>query len=317
MAAQVNGAIPFDQALLDEVANLIEAPTALLGSFDPAYLSLPREVLISVMKKHQRYFPILARADGKSETLLPYFIAVRNGDRDGLDLVVEGNEHVIRARFADANFFIREDKKKPLPDYLPRLATLTFQTKLGSMLDKVQRMQALVADLAPQLSLSPAETEIAVRAAQLSKADLVTHMVVEMTSLQGVIGRYYALDAGESEAVAQAIYEHYLPRYTGDQSPATLPGLVVSLADRLDTLAGLFAVGLAPSGNKDTFCPTPGCPRPGAEPGCLGSRFRPPPGPVSRRCSFAGDFCPGKPGCRSRFHRRAPAQHPARAGCPL
>ena len=253
LAAQVHGATPDDPSLLDEVANLVEQPTALRGSFDPASLELPREVLISVMKKHQRYFPIITQAVGKDDSLLPYFIAVRNGDKDGLDLVIEGNEHVIRARFADANFFIREDKKRPLPAYLPRLSTLIFQTKLGSMLDKAGRIQALVVDLAPLAGLDSQELATAVRAAELCKADLVTHMVVEMTSLQGVMGRYYALDSGEPEPVAQAIFEHYLPRYTGDGVAASRPGLLVGLADRLDTLVGLFAAGLAPSGNKDPF----------------------------------------------------------------
>jgi glycyl-tRNA synthetase len=212
------------------------------------------------MKKHQRYFPILSRPSGQGkpdsaapDALLPFFITVRNGDREGLDLVVEGNEHVIRARFADANFFVREDRKKPLEAYLPRLATLTFQTRLGSMLDKVHRIEAFVVDLAPLAGLRPEELAATVRAAGLCKADLATHMVVEMTSLQGVIGRYYALASGEPEAVAQAIFEHYLPRYTGDHVPTARPGLVVGLADRLDTLVGLFAAGLAPSGNKDPF----------------------------------------------------------------
>jgi glycyl-tRNA synthetase len=260
LAAQVNGAIIDDPALLDEVANLVESPTALLGSFDPSHLQLPREVLISVMKKHQRYFPVVSpgpargtQEAGAAQALLPFFITVRNGDREGLDLVVEGNEHVIRARFADANFFVREDRKKPLEAYLPRLATLIFQTRLGSMLDKTHRLEPLVGDLASLAGLRPDEVATAFRAAGLCKADLATHMVVEMTSLQGVIGRYYALASGEPAAVALAIFEHYLPRYTGDQVPTARPGLVIGLADRLDTLVGLFAAGLAPSGNKDPF----------------------------------------------------------------
>ena len=252
LAAGVNGAVPDDPGLLAEVTNLVETPTALLGSFDQSYLALPREVLISVMKKHQRYFPVLSA----SGALLPYFITVSNqpgNNGNNLDLVVEGNEHVIRARFSDAAFFVREDFKKPLQDYLPRLATLTFQAKLGSMLDKSKRIQALVSDLAPGFSLSEGQLSQAKRAAELCKADLATHMVVEMTSLQGIIGRYYALQAGENPDVAQAIFEHYLPRYTGDHTPAGKLGLLVGLADRLDTLVGLFAAGLAPSGNKDPF----------------------------------------------------------------
>ena len=251
LAVEAGGETHIDPGLLDEVMNLVEAPVAVRGTFDPAYLKLPHEVLISVMKKHQRYFPI--ERDG---ALLPYFITVSNrgrGDAHEMELVVEGNEHVIRARFADANFFVREDVKKPLASYLPRLGTLTFQVKLGSMLDKVKRITRLVEAFSDPLGLSPAEKAVAVRAAELSKADLATHMVVEMTSLQGVIGRDYALRSGESPAVAQAVFEHYLPRFAGDLLPQSKAGLLVGLADRLDTLAGLFAAGLAPSGAKDPF----------------------------------------------------------------
>ncbi len=248
LASSVKGLIPDDPELVNEVTNLVEAPTALLGSFDPSHLSLPREVLVSVMKKHQRYFPI--ERDGQ---LLPFFILVRNGGRQGLDLVCEGNEHVIRARFADAAYFVREDRKQPLQSYLPRLATLTFQVKIGSMLDKTRRIVDLVQELAPRLGLSSEQAIAARRAAELCKADLGTQMVVEMTSLQGIMGRYYALDSGEDPAVAEAISEHYLPRFGGDRSPSTRPGLAVGIADRLDSLSGLFAAGLAPTGNKDPF----------------------------------------------------------------
>lgn len=170
-----------------------------------------------------------------------------------MPLVTEGNEHVIRARFADANYFVRQDLKKPLEAYRERLKTLTFQVKLGSMLDKSQRIAALVEDLAPRLQMDQLELKTALRAAELCKADLATQMVVEMTSLQGLLGRFYALHSGETREVAQAIFEHYLPRFSGDENPASRPGLAVGLADRLDSLAGLFAAGLAPSGNKDPF----------------------------------------------------------------
>jgi len=248
LASEVRGGIQEDPALLAEITNLVEAPVGLRGSFDPSHLKLPREVLVSVMKKHQRYFPV-----EKDGSLLPYFITVRNGDHHGMNLVVEGNEHVIRARFADAAFFVREDVKRPLEAYLPRLATLTFQVKLGSMLDKTARIVALLEDLLPMLGLNEEEVETARRAAQLCKADLATQMVVEMTSLQGLMGRYYALNSGEKPAVAEAIFEHYLPRSSGDRTPAQRPGLAIGLADRLDSLSGLFAAGLAPSGNKDPF----------------------------------------------------------------
>ncbi len=239
-----------DEGVLAEVTNLVEHPTALLGSFDAAHLALPRDVLISVMKKHQRYFPV-ETPDGAA--LLPHFIAVRNGDKRHLDLVREGNEHVIRARFADAAFFVREDVKQKLEDFRPGLATLSFQKKLGSMLDKAARLEQLTAALAPRLGLDPDETATALRAAHLAKADLATQMVVEMTSLQGIMGREYALRSGETPAVAQAIREHYLPTGAGDKLPAARAGLVIGLADRLDSLVGLFAAGLAPSGSADPF----------------------------------------------------------------
>jgi len=258
LAAEVDGEISADAALLAEVTNLVEAPGALRGSFDPSHLELPPEVLVSVMKKHQRYFPV-----EKDRKLLPYFIAVANAPCNGraseqaslqhMELVVEGNEHVIRARFADAAFFVTEDLKKPLEAYVPQLGKLIFQAELGSMLDKTHRVRDLVLDLAPQLGLTAEDTAAARRAAELSKADLVTRMVVEMTSLQGIMGRYYALYSGEPAAVATAIFEHYLPRYAGDDLPATRPGLAVGIADRLDTLSGLFAAGLAPTGAKDPF----------------------------------------------------------------
>ncbi len=252
LANEVGGAVVLDPDLMMEVANLVEAPLGLRGTFEEKHLELPHAVLISVMKSHQRYFPI-----EKNGQLLPYFIAITNrGDAERnqeLDLIIEGNEHVIRARFEDAAFFISEDTKQPLEAYLPQLDTLTFQADLGSMLEKTHRIRELVVDLGPRIGLDPEQVEIGKRAAELCKADLVTQMVVEMTSLQGIMGRYYAINSGEPESIAEAIFEHYLPRYAGDSLPKSLPGLAVGLADRLDTLAGLFAVGLAPTGAKDPF----------------------------------------------------------------
>jgi glycyl-tRNA synthetase len=251
LAVEVDGKIPVDEDLLAEVTNLVEAPVALRGTFDQSHLTLPREVLISVMKKHQRYFPLL-----NPSGLMPYFIAVSNRGRsetESLELIIEGNEHVIRARFADAAFFVREDRKHPLESYLQRLGGLTFQTRLGSMLDKVNRIVRITRELAPVMGLEKGDIRTAIRAAELCKADLATHMVVEMTSLQGMMGGYYALKDGEDPAVATAIYEHYLPRYAGDTAPQNRPGLAVGVADRLDTLVGLFAAGLAPTGAKDPF----------------------------------------------------------------
>ena len=232
-----------DPELLDEVANLVEYPTVLCGHFEERFLALPAEVLVAVMKKHQRYFPVYA-TDGR---LLPYFMTVRNGDAVHLDTVTAGNEQVLRARFADAEFFYKHDTQHTLVDCVAQLATLTFQAKLGSMLDKVRRLEQLTPAVARLLGLTAEETAVAQRAAALSKADLATRMVVEMTSLQGIMGGHYARMSGESEAVALALAEQYNPVST------TRPGLALALADRLDSLLGLFAVGLAPRGSNDPF----------------------------------------------------------------
>ncbi|MGQ9840711.1 MAG: glycine--tRNA ligase subunit beta [Anaerolineae bacterium] len=259
LAAEVGGSIPDDPGLLAEVTDLVEQVTAIRGSFDPSYLRLPVEVLITVMKKHQRYFPVPGRSESAGPTgeqpagLLPYFITVRNGGPEHADIVRAGNEGVLRARYADADYFFKADTARHLAEFTPRLATLTFQEKLGSMLDKVARVQKLVPVLAPMLALSEAEMATARRAAELFKSDLATQMVVELTSLQGIMGREYARLSGEDEAVAQAIFEHYLPRSQGDMLPATRPGLLLGIANRLDSLVGLFAVGLAPTSTADPF----------------------------------------------------------------
>jgi len=184
---------------------------------------------------------------------MPYFIAVRNGGTHHLDVVRGGNEGVLRARYADADFFFRADTQQSLESFLPRLDTLMFQEQLGSMLDKTRRLERLAPIIGEGLGLSTGEMETTHRAALLCKADLATQMVVELTSLQGVMGREYALRSGEPESVANAIYEHYLPRFAGDRLPATRPGLVLGLANRLDSLIGLFAVGLAPTGSADPY----------------------------------------------------------------
>jgi glycyl-tRNA synthetase len=231
-----------DSPLLAEVTNLVEKPTVVLGNFNAEFLQLPREVLVSVMMKHQRYFPI-----EKNGRLLPNFAAIRNGDEKHLDLVQQGNEHVLGARLMDADFFVREDLKHPLEHYRELLRALTFQKQLGTMLDKSVRIEKLVSGLIPMLKLEKDEAVFARRAAHLAKADLATKMVTEMTSLQGVIGREYALRAGKSREVAEAIGEQY------QALPRSKAGLAVALADRLDSLVGLFAVGLAPTGTKDPF----------------------------------------------------------------
>lgn len=243
LAAEMGGTIPNDPALLDEVTNLVEKPTPLRGRFSKRFLALPAEVLVAVMRKHQRYFPVY---NGQKE-LLPYFIAVRNGDEKHLNFVVNGNEHVLKARFADAEFFYGKDSQRQLADFLPELDTLTFQAKLGSMLDKVHRLEKLTPAVAKMLALPADETATAVRAAALSKADLASNMVVEMTSLQGIMGGHYAKRSGESEAVAEAIAGQY------NAVSGSRAGLALAIADRLDSLAGLFAAGLAPKGSNDPF----------------------------------------------------------------
>jgi glycyl-tRNA synthetase len=242
LAKSKGGTIPDDPGLLDEVTNLVERPTPLLGAFEERFLSLPPMVLVAVMRKHQRYFPVY-----KGEKLLPYFIAVRNGDDEHLDIVRDGNEHVIRARFADAAVFYDKDARQPLAAFVDRLDTLTFQKELGSMLDKTRRLEKLVLSVAEMLDLNAADRSTAERAAALAKADLATNMVVEMTSLQGKMGGHYALRSGEPQPVATAIAEQY------EAVSSTRTGLAVAIADRLDSLAGLFAAGLGPKGSNDPF----------------------------------------------------------------
>ncbi len=239
--------IPEDAELLEEVTNLVESPNVLRGNFDEKFLQLPGVVLTTVMKKHQRYFPIWHVLD----VMQPSFLVVCDGPGD--EQIRRGNEHVLAARFADAQFFYNEDRKQHLEDYLPRLDTLTFHEKLGSMLDKSNRLEKLVTPLADLLGYKPSDTEIARQAARLCKADLATQMVVELTSLQGEMGRIYALEDGLPEAVAQAIYEHWLPRHAGDELPQSKPGILLSLADRLDSLVGLMGVGIKAKASSDPY----------------------------------------------------------------
>jgi glycyl-tRNA synthetase len=238
----VGGEAVLSDELLQEVGNLVENPTAVLGNFNPDYLDLPREVLVSVMVKNQRYFPV-----EKNGRLLPNFIAIRNGDDQHLDLVQQGNEHVLGARFADAEFFVRADLKHKLEEFRPKLERLMFQKDLGSMLDKSERMLKFVREIASMLRMKDKEVSDARRATYLAKADLATQMVTEMTSLQGVLGREYAIRSGENQVVADAIGEQYLPL------PRTKVGVVLALTDRLDTLVGLFAAGISPTGARDPF----------------------------------------------------------------
>lgn len=247
VAKSLGGEIEFDEELLEEVTHLVEYPTAFYGEFDEDYAKLPKEVVITPMKQHQRYFPVLK--DGK---LLPNFIAVRNGDSHRIDNVKKGNEKVLEARLADALFFYKEDTKKSLESYIEKLKTVVFQAKLGTVYDKSLRIEKLSNDILEKLN----ETDIkedTLRAAKLCKADLVTGMVFEFTELQGVMGREYAKVSGENENVAEAIFEHYLPRFAGDILPATKSGIVLSIADKLDSIAGFFAIGIQPTGSQDPY----------------------------------------------------------------
>jgi glycyl-tRNA synthetase beta chain len=246
LAASLEGRAIIADALLDEVTALVEWPVALAGQFDARFLSLPREVLISTLQDHQRYFA-LERADG---ALMPGFITVSNIDSPTPEVVRAGNERVVRPRLADAEFFWEQDRRQPLEARLAGLANVTFQVQLGSQASRTQRVTALARSIAASIG---AEVEGAARAATLAKCDLSTAMVGEFPELQGVMGRYYALADGEPAAVAQAIEEQYLPRGAGDALPGSDIGDAVALADKIDTLAGIFATGQKPSGTRDPF----------------------------------------------------------------
>jgi glycyl-tRNA synthetase beta chain len=231
-----------------EVVNLVEWPTVAAGHFDEEFLAVPREVLEEAMESHQRYFPV----EG-ARGLLPSFIVAHNGDPARSSAIVAGHERVIRARLADAAFFYREDLKHPLEAYVERLDAIVFHEKLGSVGDKVRRIEALANACAVTSGAPADDAAYAVRAAHLAKADLVTHAVVEFTSLQGVMGGYYATASGESPEVARAIVEHYRPRFAGDDLPGTPAGVLVSAADKLDTISGIIAIGQGPTGSSDPY----------------------------------------------------------------
>lgn len=249
LAEAAGGVIETDEELLSEVNNLVEYPTALIGEFSPDYLKLPKEVLVTLMREHQRYFPVT----GKDGALLPKFIAVRNGGAEHLDTVRAGNEKVLRARLADADFFFLDDLKTPLADKVKALEKVVFQESLGSVYDKVVRVSALAESLAAALEAGENDRKCVLRAAYLAKADLVTNMIYEFPELQGIMGREYALRSGEEESVAAAVFEHYLPRFAGDDLPASLPGRILSIADKMDNIVGSFAIGIKPSGSQDPY----------------------------------------------------------------
>ncbi len=247
VAKSLGGEIEFDEDLLEEVTHLVEYPTAFYGEFDESYAKLPKEVVTTPMQQHQRYFPVL-----KDGQLLPNFIAVRNGDDYRIDNVKKGNEKVLEARLADALFFYKEDTKRDLESYTEKLKSVVFQAKLGTIYDKSIRIEELSDKILKLLGLD-SESEDTKRAAKLCKADLVTGMVFEFTELQGIMGREYAKIGGENEVVSEAIFEHYLPRFAGDILPKTNAGVALSIADKLDSIAGFFAIGIQPTGSQDPY----------------------------------------------------------------
>lgn len=249
VAKENGGRAEITDDLLEEVLYLVEYPTALCGRFEEKYLQLPPEAVITPMRDHQRYFPVKDDA-GK---LLPLFITVRNGGKEYLETVQHGNERVLRARLADAQFFFDEDRKKSLEEHRDKLKTVVFQQGLGTMYEKTERLAQLADFIADEIGADEKAHKHARRAALLSKADLVTGMVTEFTELQGIMGREYAKLDGECEKVAIAIDEHYMPRFAGDAQPQTTAGRIVSTADKIDTIVGTFHLGKIPTGSQDPF----------------------------------------------------------------
>ncbi|MCA1904185.1 MAG: glycine--tRNA ligase subunit beta [Cyanobacteria bacterium KgW148] len=247
----IGGSVEIPPDLLDEVVNLVEFPTAIVGEFETAFLALPPQVITTEMISHQRYFPLWQREN--LDRLLPFFITISNGDPTKSKVIAQGNGRVIRARLADGKFFYDTDRKVPLESYLPQLAKVTFQEQLGSVAQKVDRLRQIIKIVCAAIPNISPDLETTDRAALLCKADLVTQMVKEFPELQGIMGADYALHSGEHPAVAQAIREHYLPRGAGDELPQSTSGQVLAIADRLDTLVGIFGLGIIPTGSSDPF----------------------------------------------------------------
>ena len=238
-----------DEALLDEVINIVEYPTVLIGDIDQKYLSLPKEVIVTPMKDHQRYFPML----DENKNLMPYFMLVRNGDDNHSENVVEGNKKVLVARLEDAKFFYDQDTNKDLEEYVEELKNLTFFEGLGSMYQKTQRLVELTEKFQQELNLGDDIKEDLARASYLAKADLVTKMVIEFTELQGTMGKIYAKASGEDQRVANAIEEQYKPKSANDDLPESMVGIVLSLADKMDSIVGLYAIEKYVTGSQDPF----------------------------------------------------------------
>lgn len=249
MAKSNGGEIRPDEDLLEELTFIVEYPTAILGNIQERYLALPDVVVTTPMREHLRYTPVYSPDDD----LMPYFITIRNGNATHGDIVAKGNEKVLEARLEDARFFFENDRNRPLESYVEQLDGIVFQEKLGTMADKSKRNRALAVRIGEILAVGEKTIESAKRACYLSKADLMTNMVQEFTELEGIIGSIYADLDGEEEIVAQAIREQYMPTGSGAELPASTTGTIVSLADKLDTICGLFAIGLIPTGSQDPF----------------------------------------------------------------
>lgn len=249
LVKEKGGNLQKDEELLEEITNIVEYPTPIIGRIKKEYLDLPADVIITPMKEHLRYFPVL---DDK-ERLLPYFVTVRNGNEEHIETVIKGNEKVLGARLEDAKFFYMDDIKKPLEEYVEELKNIIFQERLGTLYDKTKRVEKLVVKIGESLEVGEETERNAARAAFLSKADLVTKLVGEFTELQGKMGMEYAKASGENEIVSLAILEQYLPRYSGDSLPTTTAGSILSIADKLDTIVGLFAINIHPTGSQDPF----------------------------------------------------------------
>lgn len=246
VAASIGGKVEMDEELLDEVTYIVEYPTAFYGEFDKSYTELPKEVVKTPMKAHQRYFPVV----GEDSNLLPYFIAVRNGNDYKIENVKAGNEKVLEARLADAKFFFNEDRQHDLEYYRNKLNTVVFQEKLGTLLDKSERIYNIAKVYGKEVDVNIEDLE---SAAYYAKADLVTNMVFEFDELQGYMGMQYSRIEGNNDTVSKAIYEHYMPRFNGDTVPSTMEGAILSIIDKMDTIAGFFAIGIQPTGSADPF----------------------------------------------------------------
>ncbi len=247
IANKKNFIVDDDEELLDEVTNLVEYPFPVVGEFEEQFLKLPKEVVITTMKVHQKYFPVY----DNNRKLLNYFVTISNNKAKDMEVIKKGNERVIRARLNDASFFFEEDRKYKLDYFVEKLRKVIFYNKLGTSYEKMERFKDIAVYLAN--TLNPDKAKVTERAAYLCKGDLETNMVYEFPELQGIMGKYYALHSGESEEVANAIYEHYLPRFSGDEIPKTDAGAFISIGDRIDSITGFFIINEIPTGNADPF----------------------------------------------------------------